>query len=94
MPCVLFISTISQLILIFNPVGGRYIALLVISIVCYLGAYILSGILFIWFNPSGHDCGLNVFFLVMTMILAFAFAVIALHPKVMNFSLWVLLLLF
>lgn len=59
-----------------------YIALLVISIVCYLGAYTLSGILFIWFNPSGHDCGLNVFFLVMTMILAFAFAVIALHPKV------------
>lgn len=35
-----------------------------------------------WFNPSGHDCGLNVFFIVMTMILAFAFAVIALHPKV------------
>lgn len=59
-----------------------YIALLVISIVCYLGAYVLSGILFIWFNPSGHDCGLNVFFLVMTMILAFAFAAIALHPKV------------
>ncbi|KAI5650604.1 hypothetical protein M9H77_36609 [Catharanthus roseus] len=59
-----------------------YIALLVISILCYLGAYALSGVLFIWFNPSGHNCGLNVFFIVMTMILAFAFAVIALHPKV------------
>ncbi|THG16532.1 hypothetical protein TEA_011768 [Camellia sinensis var. sinensis] len=42
----------------------------------------IYGILFIWFDPSGQDCGLNVFFLVMTMILAFAFAVIALHPQV------------
>ncbi|KAK9288160.1 hypothetical protein L1049_016609 [Liquidambar formosana] len=59
-----------------------YIALLVVSIGCYLAAFTISGILFIWFNPSGYDCGLNVFFLVMTMILAFSFAVIALHPSV------------
>lgn len=59
-----------------------YIALLVVSVGCYLGAYALSGILFIWFNPSGYDCGINVFFIVMTMILGFTFAVIALHPKV------------
>ena len=60
----------------------RYIALLVVSIGCYLAAFAIPGLLFIWFNPSGHDCGLNVFFLVMTMILAFVFAVIALHPAV------------
>lgn len=65
----------------------RYIALLVISGVCYLGAYAVLGVLFIWFNPSGHDCGLNIFFIVMTMILAFAFAVIALHPAVNKLSL-------
>ncbi|XP_010546830.1 PREDICTED: serine incorporator 3 isoform X2 [Tarenaya hassleriana] len=59
-----------------------YIALLVISIACYLATYGFSAILFIWFNPSGHDCGLNVFFIVMAMILSFAFAVIALHPAV------------
>ncbi|XP_020087104.1 probable serine incorporator [Ananas comosus] len=59
-----------------------YIALLVISVVCYLATYAFSGLLFMWFNPSGHDCGLNVFFIVMTMILAFAFAVVALHPQV------------
>ncbi|VFQ65233.1 unnamed protein product [Cuscuta campestris] len=59
-----------------------FIALLVVSVACYLAAYAFSGILFIWFNPSGNDCGLNVFFIVMTMILAFLFAVIALHPKV------------
>lgn len=59
-----------------------YIALLVISVGCYIATFAFSGILFMWFNPSGHDCGLNVFFIVMTMILAFAFAVIALHPKV------------
>ncbi|KAG6575017.1 Serine incorporator 3 [Cucurbita argyrosperma subsp. argyrosperma] len=59
-----------------------YIALLVVSIGCYLAAFAIPGLLFIWFNPSGHDCGLNVFFLVMTMILAFVFAVIALHPAV------------
>lgn len=59
-----------------------YIALLVVSVGCYLAAFAFSGILFIWFNPSGQDCGLNVFFIVMTMILAFAFAIIALHPAV------------
>ncbi|KAL8171351.1 hypothetical protein V2J09_023155 [Rumex salicifolius] len=50
--------------------------------VCYIGAFTVSGLLFIWFNPSGEDCGLNIFFLVMTMVLAFSFAVIALHPAV------------
>lgn len=60
----------------------RYIALLAVSIGCYIAAFVLSGILFIWFDPSGNDCGLNVFFIVMTMILAFVFAVIALHPAV------------
>ncbi|KAK3016188.1 hypothetical protein RJ639_007028 [Escallonia herrerae] len=60
----------------------KYVALLVVSITCYLAAFAFSGIQFIWFNPSGHDCGLNVFFIVMTMVLAFSFAVIALHPKV------------
>lgn len=59
-----------------------YVALLVISIGCYIAAFVFSGILFIWFNPSGQDCGLNIFFIVMTMILAFAFAIIALHPQV------------
>lgn len=59
-----------------------YIALLVVSVTCYIAAFVISGLLFIWFNPSGHDCGLNVFFLVMTMILAFSFGVIALHPQV------------
>ncbi|MQL73794.1 hypothetical protein Taro_006184 [Colocasia esculenta] len=59
-----------------------YIALLVVSVVCYLATYSFSGVLFIWFNPSGHDCGLNVFFIVMTMILAFVFTVVALHPQV------------
>ncbi|PSS01460.1 Serine incorporator [Actinidia chinensis var. chinensis] len=59
-----------------------YYALLAVSVACYIAAFAISGLLFIWFNPSGHDCGLNVFFLVMTMILAFSFGVIALHPKV------------
>lgn len=59
-----------------------YVALLVVSVVCYIATFTFSGILFMWFNPSGHDCGLNVFFIVMTMILAFVFAIIALHPKV------------
>ncbi|XP_062108457.1 uncharacterized protein LOC133819275 [Humulus lupulus] len=59
-----------------------YVALLVVSAVCYTAAFAFSGILFIWFNPSGQDCGLNIFFIVMTMILAFVFAIIALHPAV------------
>ncbi|KAK9179515.1 hypothetical protein WN943_028717 [Citrus x changshan-huyou] len=62
----------------------RYVALLAISVGCYLAAFTFSGILFIWFNPSGHDCGLNVFFIVMTMILAFVFAVIALNPSMID----------
>lgn len=59
-----------------------YVALLSITVVCYLATYAFSGVLFMWFNPSGHDCGLNVFFIVMTMILAFVFAIVALHPQV------------
>ncbi|KAK3189948.1 hypothetical protein Dsin_029509 [Dipteronia sinensis] len=59
-----------------------YVALLVVSIVCYIAAFAFSGILFIWFNPSGNDCGLNVFFIVMTIVLAFGVALIALHPTV------------
>lgn len=59
-----------------------YYALLAVSLTCYIAAFAIPSVLFIWFNPSGYDCGLNVFFLVMTMILAFSFAVIALHPEV------------
>ncbi|KAL9233097.1 hypothetical protein vseg_008135 [Gypsophila vaccaria] len=59
-----------------------YVALLAVSVGCYIAAFTFSGLLFIWFNPSGQDCGLNVFFIVMTMILAFAYGVIALHPAV------------
>ncbi|MCL7050424.1 hypothetical protein MKW94_014856 [Papaver nudicaule] len=59
-----------------------YIALLAVSVGCYIAAFTISGLMFIWFNPSGQDCGLNVFFIVMTMILAFGFAIIAMHPQV------------
>ncbi|KAL2580018.1 hypothetical protein AAZV13_15G095800 [Glycine max] len=58
-----------------------YIALLAVSVGCYIAAFTGSGILFFWFNPSGYDCSLNIFFFVMTMILAFVFAIIALHPQ-------------
>ncbi|KAL2580017.1 hypothetical protein AAZV13_15G095800 [Glycine max] len=63
-------------------VYGMYIALLAVSVGCYIAAFTGSGILFFWFNPSGYDCSLNIFFFVMTMILAFVFAIIALHPQV------------
>ncbi|KAK5772468.1 hypothetical protein PVK06_048757 [Gossypium arboreum] len=66
----------------FKFCSFKYIALLAISIGCYLATFAFSGILFIWFNPSGHDCGLNVFFIVMTMVLAFSFGITALHPAV------------
>jgi len=59
-----------------------YIALLVVSLVCYIATFSFSGLLFHWFNPSGHDCNLNTFFIVVTLSLAFVFAVVALHPKV------------
>ncbi|KAI6684254.1 hypothetical protein NL676_030167 [Syzygium grande] len=55
-----------------------YVALLVISVGCYIAAYTRFGILFIWFNPSGEDYGLNVFFLVMTMVLGFVNGIF--HP--------------
>ncbi|KAF8400463.1 hypothetical protein HHK36_013761 [Tetracentron sinense] len=59
-----------------------YIALLVVSLVCYVATFSFSGLLFHWFTPSGHDCGLNTFFLVMTLIFVFLFAIVALHPAV------------
>ena len=74
---VLFISLILSSHILF-----REIALLVVTVICYLSTFAFSGVLFMWFNPSDHDCGLNVFFIVLTIILAFAFAIIALHPQV------------
>ncbi|CAN1343879.1 Probable serine incorporator [Linum perenne] len=59
-----------------------YIALLVVSLVCYVATFVFSGFLFHWFTPSGQDCGLNTFFIGMVLILAFVFAVVALHPAV------------
>lgn len=59
-----------------------YIALFVVSLVCYVATFAFSGLLFHWFTPSGQDCGLNTFFIVMTLILAFVFAIVALHPAV------------
>ncbi|GJM87219.1 hypothetical protein PR202_ga03153 [Eleusine coracana subsp. coracana] len=59
-----------------------YMALLVVSVVCYIATFSFSGLLFHWFTPSGHDCGLNLFFIVFTLILVFAFAIVALHPKI------------
>lgn len=59
-----------------------YIALFVVSLVCYVATFSFSGLLFHFFTPSGHDCGLNTFFIVMTLILAFVFGIVALHPAV------------
>ncbi|KAE7999771.1 hypothetical protein FH972_004171 [Carpinus fangiana] len=59
-----------------------YVALFVVSLVCYLATFVFSGFLFHWFTPSGQDCGLNTFFIVMTLILVFVFAMVALHPAV------------
>lgn len=59
-----------------------YIALFVVSLVCYVATFSFSGLLFHFFTPSGRDCGLNTFFIVMTLILAFVFAIVALHPAV------------
>ncbi|ONK69688.1 uncharacterized protein A4U43_C05F25700 [Asparagus officinalis] len=59
-----------------------YMALLVVSLVCYVASFSFSGLLFHWFTPSGQDCGLNTFFIVFTLVLVFVFAVVALHPQV------------
>lgn len=79
---VLFIQLLSVSLLTVSTDLIRYIALLAISIVCYIAAFTLGGVLFIWFNPSGHDCSLNVFFMVMSLILPVIFTGVALHPKV------------
>ncbi|XXG58517.1 hypothetical protein AAC387_Pa04g0816 [Persea americana] len=59
-----------------------YVALFVVSLACYVVTFSFAGLLFHWFTPSGHDCGLNTSFIVLTLILVFVFAVIALHPAV------------
>eukprot|EP00252_Welwitschia_mirabilis_P015271 TRINITY_DN33555_c0_g1_i1.p1 TRINITY_DN33555_c0_g1~~TRINITY_DN33555_c0_g1_i1.p1 ORF type:complete len:417 (-),score=61.18 TRINITY_DN33555_c0_g1_i1:267-1517(-) len=58
-----------------------YIALFVVSVACYIITFSFSGLLFHWFTPSS-DCSLNTFFITMTLLLAFLFAIVALHPKV------------
>lgn len=84
---VLFIQLLSDSLLTVSMDLIRYIALLVISILCYIAAFTVGGVLFIWFNPSGHDCSLNVFFMVMSLILPVIFTGVALHPKVRTTSL-------
>ncbi|KAK9144979.1 hypothetical protein Sjap_004882 [Stephania japonica] len=59
-----------------------YIALFIASLTCYIAAFCFSGLLFHFFNPSGHDCGLNTFFIVTNLIFIFVFAIVALHPVV------------
>jgi hypothetical protein len=59
-----------------------YVALMVVSLVCYVVTLSFSGLLFHWFTPSGQDCGLNTFFITMTLIFVFVFAIVALHPAV------------
>ncbi|RDX73820.1 putative serine incorporator, partial [Mucuna pruriens] len=66
----------------WNDKWVGYVALFVVSLVCYVGSFAFSGVLFHFFTPSGQDCGLNVFFITMTLILAFVFAIVALHPAV------------
>lgn len=63
--------------------------LFIVSLACYVATFSFAGLLFHWFTPSGHDCGLNTFFIVLTLILVFVFAVIALHPAV-SFDLYIL----
>lgn len=70
-----------------SPFYCRYTALLVVSLVCYIGTIAFSGLLFHFFTASGHDCGMNTFFIVITLILVFVFAVITLHPSVSFFYL-------
>ncbi|KAI3948225.1 hypothetical protein MKX01_014824 [Papaver californicum] len=48
---------------------------------CNVTAFTISGLMFTWFNPSGHDCDFNVFIIVMTMILVFGFAIITLQAN-------------
>ncbi|KAI3867743.1 hypothetical protein MKX03_017564 [Papaver bracteatum] len=40
-----------------------YIALFVVSLVCYVATFSFSGLLFHFLTPSWHDCGLNTFFI-------------------------------
>ncbi|XP_019155782.1 PREDICTED: probable serine incorporator isoform X2 [Ipomoea nil] len=59
-----------------------YIALFVVTLICYVATFAFNGLLFHFFAPSGHECGLNTFFIVMTLIFVFCFAVVTLHPSV------------
>ncbi|KAL6132454.1 hypothetical protein ACLB2K_064697 [Fragaria x ananassa] len=54
-----------------------YVAVFVVSLVCYLATFIFSGLLF-----HGHDRELNTFFIFMTQIFVFIFLKVALHPTV------------
>lgn len=77
---VLFLSNICCVVTFFTCF--RYVALLVVSLVCYVATFSFAGILFYLFTPSGQDCGLNMFFIVITLIFAFLFAIVTLHPTV------------
>lgn len=90
--CLLFLLFLSVLIIIctcwvltfvcLRLSFCRYVALLVVSLVCYVATFGITGVLFHFFAPSGQDCGLNTFFIVVTLIFIFTFAIVTLHPSV------------
>lgn len=63
--------------------------LLGVTVACYLGTICISILMFVWFNPvSAQPCSLNVFLIVISLILVFAFSVISVHPLAKNGSLF------
>jgi hypothetical protein len=59
-----------------------YIALLAVSLFCFLLAFTMAGLLLHWFAPSGQDCQLNIFFITLSLLLVAAFTAASLHPAV------------
>lgn len=63
-------------------------ALLAVTVTCYSLSIVLIGLMFSWFKPEGAgSCGLNVFFIVSTLILSVLFSGISVHPEVQRGSL-------
>lgn len=59
-----------------------YIALLVVSVACYVAVIVGAVFMFHWFVPGGEDCPLNSFYITSTILLAFIFTLCSLHPEI------------
>ena len=57
-------------------------ALAAAAVLCFSGSITITGLLYHWFAPGGHDCSFNITVITLALVLCVAFSMLSLHPAV------------